>query len=455
MAFSKSILVFCVLIGSISGFSQTHVWNGNGGNNDWFNSNNWDILSVPNASSDVQIPDNFNVSIISAPAMINTLTLGLNTNLDIENNISISEEIHIPSNANILWKKGVLSGGRIEIDGTLNIEAFETKDFSDIIINNRGQIFITDSNQIHLFNATTINNAISGEILINSNGGLLDQSSSATVNNYGLIHKVASSTNGSFYMIFDMNNYGILDIGENQTFLFLIDSRIFNNFDDGIMRGDGVFDITSTFSNTGTISPGNNGAIGNLIISNVFSLTSPGKLNIDIAGSNPGEYDTVHVFGGPDLQGTIDINLTFEPIVNDEFTIITSVFKIPSCDFPSQVSVVFGDSLYTFDIICNLNSVVLRLNNVTLHTEVFDLKSLQFFVAPNPIVDDSKFVFPENLELNQTTISIYNYLGQKIKTVLTSNEGSYLNTFNLSSGLYIVKLENKEGILATTKFIVP
>ena len=58
----RQILLFLLLLFSVSiGFPQT-TWRGMGGNDNWNNSDNWSTNSVPDASEDVIIPSGFNVN---------------------------------------------------------------------------------------------------------------------------------------------------------------------------------------------------------------------------------------------------------------------------------------------------------------------------------------------------------------------------------------------------------
>ena len=455
MSFIKNtIALICCLI-SFSSISQTHIWIGNAGNTNWHDIMNWDVNSLPTASSDVTIPENFNVSISQASASVNSISINANSIITVEDNLTISQDIFIKTGAHLTFKKGVMSGGIIENDGTLQFETFDSKDLSNITINNRSDILITNSNVIRFFNTTTINNSVTGAIIIDSNGGIIEQTASiATINNSGLIKKVPSDTGGAFYMIYDMNNAGIIDIGENQTFLFLTPGQGFYNLENGIMQGNGAFDITSNFINNGIVSPAGDDTIGSLEIVNNFSLSATAKLVIDINGTNPEDYDFISVFGSPDLNGSIDLKLNFEAAVGDEFTILNAILGISTCDFPQQITTTYNSFEYTFNVICNSNTIVLQVASVTLSLENYQDPFIDFYVVPNPVVKGSLFKFPDNLINTNTSISIYNYLGQEVQHINPTNR-TVLNSINFASGLYFAQLKRNQTVLATTKFIVP
>jgi len=66
---------FIILLFSISLNSQTHIWTGNGSGGNWDDSNNWDVGTVPDTSSDVLIPDGFGVTIENSTASANSIEI--------------------------------------------------------------------------------------------------------------------------------------------------------------------------------------------------------------------------------------------------------------------------------------------------------------------------------------------------------------------------------------------
>jgi len=381
--------------------------------------------------------------------------LSPNATLTFSTNLTVSQNISITINASLLWNASTLSADTINNNGALIIQTLDPKVLQNTTVNNYGTMAVNASGVINLSGTTTINNDVSGTINIDSNGGMVEQSGSlATVNNEGLIKKMPSESGGAFYMIFDMNNAGVIDVGQNQTFLFLTIGQNFSNLDDGILQGYGSFDITSNFSNTGSVSPGEENMVGSLEIVNDFSLSDSAKLLIDIHGASAGDYDFVSVFGAPDLNGSITINLNYEAAIGETFTILSAALGINSCNFPSQISTSFNDLNYTFNVICSGNTLQLEVANVTLNTNTFNEDTFRFFATPNPINRMSKFVIPDNLNTVETSISVYNYLGQQLSKHALSETSAY-SFINLKSGLYFAQLKQNNRILATTRFIVP
>jgi len=66
------LFLFFIFIFSI-GIAQTHVWTGNGGDNNWFTTANWDVNTVPDNSSEVLIDGAFSVVIANNTADASTI----------------------------------------------------------------------------------------------------------------------------------------------------------------------------------------------------------------------------------------------------------------------------------------------------------------------------------------------------------------------------------------------
>ncbi|MCB0465504.1 MAG: T9SS type A sorting domain-containing protein [Aequorivita sp.] len=395
---------------------------------------------------------------MSQSAFANTISIQPNAQLLVKNNLIFSGNFTIETEATLRFEKGFLQGGgTIVNNGTFHFNSFETKDIDSINMENNNLIFVENSALVHFHNTVVINNNIDAEIKILSNGGFLEEANeNVTLNNYGNVEKMPfpNGSGGSFYMVFDINNFGILNVGENQTFLMLGISQNFDNTEEGILTGTGTFDITANFTNSGKIRPGSEVDTGTLEMINNVNLSAPGTLEIDLIG--PSQNDTVGIFGTPDLQGNIAITLGYAPDLGDEFTVLTASNGINSCDFPSQVSASFGPfDTYLFDVICNNNSIVLKVETILLGVTDFEKNPIDFYVYPNPVKDFSEIHFSStetNFQFEELSVSVYNMLGQKIKHIQGfSGETNSFNKENLSSGVYFLHLKNKGQLLATTK----
>ena len=256
-------------------------------------------------------------------------------------------------------------------------------------------------------------------------------------------------------MIYDMNNFGVIDVGEDYQFLFLVNSQNFNVGSVGRLQGKGIFDITANFSNDGIVSPGGEDLVGELEIINNFSMSSSAQLSIDIHGTAIGAFDHMNIFGTPDLNGSLDIRLNYDANVNDEFEIVNATLGIGSCNFPDQVMTSYNGFDYVFDVICNSNTVVLRVQQITLSLPELDQTHTNFMVVPNPVEPRSQFMYDENFLSESHSIRIFNILGREILNLRPALSDQYIRNFNLQSGVYIAELSANTEVIAVTKFIVP
>lgn len=439
--------------------AQSHTWNGNGGDLNWSNVANWDVGSIPNASSEVLIPDGFDVEIRISPASVNAIEIEGTGHLTIANSLTLGSEIFISLLSEITFEQGILSGGIIENSGTITLTGIgATRTFNNVIFNNAGLFLIIESNQTNLLDST-INNLSAGVINIPSNGGLAHQNTSSTLNNAGLLKKSQGNTQmGTYYLVMTINNTGTIEVIEDQTILMLASQYEYNNFEEGKMIGGGVYDITAMFTNMGTVYPGEIGGVGLMDVTNNFSLND-GTIEIDMEGKQAGEYDWVRVTGGADMTGTFDVKLSFAPEIDDEFVVLTSLFTFVNCNFPAETTASFNGLEYTFQTICNQNDVTLKVTEIEiLGTEDFILNDANFFVQPNPVGNNALFVFSsEHLDFGtkDAVVKLYNLMGQEVYQLDGFSETN--NTFirgGLESGIYFAQLSSEEKVLATTKLVL-
>ena len=455
-----SVLLYFYICLCLVTHAQTHIWTGNGSDNSWFTSANWDIGTIPSASSDVLIPNANTVEIDTAIASINALELSGSSVLQLENDLVISNQLIIPSGSTINWRTGEISGGgTIENDGEIHMETFAEKKINNITLNNNGAIYITETNLNRASNGAVINNNETGLIEIDSVGGWTQLEPGCTLNNAGLISKVNDGNSFStFYLIFDINNSGTIYAGLNQTILMLGGTMTLNNMASGFISGTGIFDITANFENTGTFSPGGSLETGTMEVVNVFSFPPDSTLELDIDGPNTGEYDVAAIFGFPVLEGALVIDLHYAPQIGDEFEVITAN-NITTCNLANAITATYDGIEYTFEIECNPTNITLRATESTLGLSDLTSENFVFSIYPNPVTETINISFnaSEGFDLSSENILliIYNTLGQKIKTFIDfSEEKRSFERGNLNAGMYFLQLTSSSKIIATTKMIV-
>ncbi|MBV1924309.1 MAG: T9SS type A sorting domain-containing protein [Flavobacteriaceae bacterium] len=453
----KRYLILILILFFISPFiqSQTHVWNGNGGDFDWFNTVNWDVGSIPDATSDVLIPDGFMVELITAEAEVNSISLEGSSTLLIFNNLEITNEVVVSTLATLNYQKGVIDGAGVIInDGNFIIESFELKEISNITINNNSNLTVTLSNQILTKNGFVLNNSETGEVIIASNGAFFNQNTDATLNNWGLLSKEydGNNTSGIYYLSLDINNYGVINVDENQTFLILSPAIDFNNTETGIIEGNGVLDITANYTNTGTYSPGGNN-IGTLEIINLFNFSTDSTLKIQIEGSNEGEYDRISVTGFPIIEGTFNLELMYAPVEGEEFIVLTAN-SITSCDLPQYLTAEFEGEEFFFEVFCNNTDVTLEVVSGILNVSDITSNENSFVIVSNPVKEETRIILNEiypNLE--NLSVVLFNYLGQEIKRQKVDADEIILKRESVMSGLYIIQLQKEGSVLSSQKII--
>jgi len=442
---------FCLVI------AQTHNWTGNGGDNDWFNTANWDAGSIPIETSTVSIVGNVTVLITGSGAEAYTIDLHNNGVLELDGNLNTDSIVTVHESSTFKFTSGTLSGSGILNDGLLLFEGTGMRALSNTIINNNGHFLVTDTGLTEIL-SSTINNNSTGTFEIASVGGFVQQSTTSVLNNTGLVLKSPDGLNpiGNFYLILSIANDGIFEVMEDQIVLLLANSGTFTNSTTGRIIGNGTYDITAEFINMGAVAPGNSTDIGNIAVTNNFSLNG-GAIELDIAGSDSGSYDTVQITGFPEMDGFLDINLQYAASLGDSFMVVTWGPNSNTCLFPETTTASFNGFEYTFDINCNANDVTLVVSGIeVLGIDDAASQKFEFFISPNPVFTEASFSFSSEVSnFENMSLVIYNYLGQQI--IRREHFTAENNTFsrgNLPSGLYFAQLETDSKVLATARMVL-
>ena len=436
-------------------YSQTHIWTGNGGNTDWFNAANWNVNSVPTNTSEVQIGSGFEANISGGDAFAFSIHLDDNGLMVLNSSLTITDQMVIGPTGNFLFSGGTLSGGQIEITGSMIINTQTLKTLENLTIVNSTQILVTDVNQIQLVDVT-IDNEENAVIDIASVGGMLSQGNPSTLNNAGMLKKSPDGINptGNFYLILDINNTGTISIPQDEVFLCLGGNITFNNLESGIIMGEGTFDITADFNNTGYIMPAGPDDTGTFHITNNFDVSAPGTISIDI--NSAADYDVIEVFGNPEMQGNFEVSCSSELQVGDEFTIVTSSNPISQCDFPSPVFAFFEDSAYEFEVICNQNSVVLEIvDEIILGLEENNFADDGLVIFPNPVRSAFQVNLGDEFFLENTAVSlrIYSYSGVEILRKPLFDASMEVDVSHLSQGIYLAEVNADVSGRSMAKFV--
>tara|TARA_R110002072_G_scaffold72354_5_gene173051 strand:- start:4885 stop:6243 length:1359 start_codon:yes stop_codon:yes gene_type:complete len=443
-------LFILLLFIPITSLGQTHTWTGNGGDTNWFNSSNWDVNSVPDTSSDVLIPAGFTVDITTSPALVDQITIESQAIIEVNNSIEITTGINILKDALFQFNLGSLSGNAIITNqGTFEITGVPNKLISQLTINNENLLLINESGNINLRNNMIINNAESALILVDGAGGAFSSNETgATLNNFGTLRRMDIGQFGVFYLLLTVNNYGVIKVEKSQNILILTSQNSLNNFETGILTGEGSFDITSPFTNNGRIIPdGDQGTELGFI--NTFNLSPQSIIELDIYGNELEEYDSIFVIDNPFIEGAIEVTLHYEAAINDEFTIITSTQGISGCDLPPSIFTVYQGVQYEFEVNCTFDEVILKVVDKILNVEEFDRMNLS--ALPNPNYGTFEIQFGS--QVSEIKLTITNVLGQTLSTHTVQNTDSHQLTIDGAAGIYFITAKTAGGKIETFKVI--
>lgn len=171
-------------------FGQSHIWTGNGGDLDWFNTANWSANTIPDASSDVIIDQNFSVLVNTQPVTVTNIGLFGNASLTLGTDFTAFEQFRIESGAPLVWNKGDFIGGAIiQNNGTILMASTEEKHLTGANLENSGLIQLIGVGFLRLVNSPKISNTSTGVFQINSGGNLSHQTGNPIFDNAGLVRK--------------------------------------------------------------------------------------------------------------------------------------------------------------------------------------------------------------------------------------------------------------------------
>ncbi|HIJ26789.1 MAG TPA: hypothetical protein HPP79_14105, partial [Gammaproteobacteria bacterium] len=215
-----------------------------------------------------------------------------------------------------LNKLSLSSASGLTNDGTINI----TSNYSSS--NGYGELEVTNgtlinNGTIHIFQGAggvNTNHLIDGAVN-NTSTGLIDIDHNLTVTNFGS----------------SITNSGTIDIASGATATLSGSGTMLINDIGATIQGGGSVTV-DMLTNSGTIGPGN--SAGTLTINGDFVNNSDGVINLEVGGTNSGEYDQLVVNGNATLGGTLNISILngFTP---------GSAFTLKLLDVSGSVSGIF------------------------------------------------------------------------------------------------------------------
>jgi Secretion system C-terminal sorting domain len=455
----KRFLLFILILSTsfTTSIAQTVTWNGSGDGISWNDSNNWDTASVPTAVNDVIIPDGSTPTVNVASSVKSIDVQGTST-LSITRNFTFTNASNIAANSIVNWSnQALLGGGTLTNQGTLNLTTGQTHvilggttliNEGTLNILSTGDLFITDG---------FVNNMSTGVIdLQEVSGSIRFQNATTTphiLNNAGLIKRTTNS--GTALITVDITNSGIIDVEIGE--LRFSDSDNggveFTNDVDGIVKGIATINLSGTFTNNGTYSPG--ASPGTLTVIGDYTSTSTSVLDVELNGlTQSSEYDLLAITGtNVVFDGSVNVTMGFEGNVNDEFIIATTTGTIMTCTLQSPTSASFGGNNYEFSVACrNNNEVVLTITGKTLGVEIFEFSEANILLFPNPT--SSFITLKNNSNVDLLSAEIFDINGKIIQRIdllgMTTNIDISLQ--NVSRGIYFIKINSNSRSI--TKKIV-
>jgi autotransporter-associated beta strand protein len=189
-----------------------------------------------------------------------------------------------------------------EVNALLNISAHNAPGVTVGSIEGVGHAFLGANNLT--VGSNNLSTTFSG--MIDGRGGSLTKIGTGTLDLTG-----ANTYTGSTNI-----NRGVLKVDGSITSNTLVNHR-------GTLAGTGT--ISGNVTNTGSVSPGD--APGTLAINGNYTQASNGRLLIDIAGTNNGQFSVLDVLGNADLDGFLHPVLLngFTPTIGESFTFLDYV----------------------------------------------------------------------------------------------------------------------------------
>ncbi len=285
----------------------------------------------------------------TAPVTVETegeLTLALNgAGVQVDSGTDMTINGSLINDGRIVW-----NGGRIDVvgeminRGTLDLANASSGTLSGTL-DNEGTIL--QSNRVLTVDGATINNLAGGVFDVTASAGINDVAGTINVlNNLGTLTK----SGGGGFTNFDLPviNSGLMQLqigtsnflqGVTQTAgtLSLAGGTLAGNapldLQGGLLTGAGR--ITAEVINSATIEVGGAGIAGLLEMTQPYTQTSTGTLNIEVGGTEPEHFDRLGLSGNMTLAGTLTVRLIgdFTPADVDLFDIITFGTRIGDSQF--------------------------------------------------------------------------------------------------------------------------
>jgi hypothetical protein len=346
------------------------------------------------------------------------------------------DDIYIDS----LYLSGTLRGSdAVTIVGAMNWASGEMQGTGVTTIDAGATLRLSGGNQQTLrrdleSNGTTIweagQFALFNGVAFNNNGSFLDQ------------HPSSQQLSGGAYGCFFNNNGTYIKNSSGQSDIQLP----FYNIPSSEIRGTGTLRIFGSFTNEGTVSPGE--TIGTLMLETDYPTAASSSLNIEIGGSPTSlQYDKLQIIGAATLDGNLNISLVnnFVPAIGDTFEVLT--YSSHTGNFSAINGLNTGTGI-SFDTVFTSTALLLVTITTSDIEESFNSIPKEYALAqnyPNPFNPSTKIEYSIP-QLSNVVIKAFDILGNEIETLVNEEKqvGTYEITWsaeNLPSGVYFYRLQ--------------
>ena len=240
---------------------------------------------------------------------------------------------------------------------------------------------------------------------------------------------------------------GVLAYSQNITNNAVGNFQFLNSY---IQRSEFILDDTTIAQDRNSLSASRNEEIaGSLTFIGNLTTGTTSDLKVNIYGATAGtDYDQITVTNQAVLEGNITPILGYLPANDASFEVLKAA-NLSSCNYPSQVVGNFEGTDFTFDVICQNNTLYLNGPGAVLSTQDEVLNA--FSVYPNPANSE---IFIQSKELNNANWRLYNQLGQLIKKGEIVDVQTRVALESITSGLYFIEIENDKDTKIIKKIVV-
>ncbi len=419
MKIITSFIITVLLCANLTAQTYTSVTNGN-----WTSPTTWTPTGVPTPGNNV---------VINHDVILNTDFGNITGTITINNGASLTEDI--------AGRNFMINGGRLFIDGTMDISNFSLQ---------AGLLEITGT-----FNASLIYSSDStenyGTINVDSlqNDGFINNYANGVVNALAILNNIEIYNAGIINVTNYLNNGDFINDNElyvtNFTSAFWTINNNYIEFDDFTNSGDfqnngaiyGFFGFTNTgyFEHYGDFTVENDFLNADSTNNEAYFYTE----SLVVVGNNWYNADTIEGITG--AQFCITNNTGNSGILIGAFDICDDT--PPSTSPYIDLNTGTVDSAVTYCITpCNVSAdkSVITDNAIGIY--------------PNP-VSSTAYIEINNRFSGNIELSVYNLLGKKVLSSIKYNAQKFvINAKNLDNGLYFYTIGNGTEKTVSGKFII-